>query len=75
VQTTTSRDQLEPYLKRWLLRISNDDRSVVVRAEFTENLCADIAKGSDGLSTKQAHHALLQGTHVYWECSHYVLEA
>jgi hypothetical protein len=76
VQTTmTGRDQHEPRLNRWVLRISKVDHSIIDRAEFTENLCADIAKGSNGPSTRQVHYALLQGTHVYRKCSSYALEA
>lgn len=58
--TMTGRDQLETRLIRWVLRISKDDRSIIDRAAFSESLCADIAKGSNGLSTRQVHYLPLQ---------------
>lgn len=73
------RDQIEPYLKRWVLRFRERDDSdgsyVDHRTEFTENRCAEIAKMNGDITTAQAHKALVDGRRIYTNFSYFVLEA
>ena len=72
-------DQIEPYLKRYVLRFpEHDDHTIYYdhRTELTECRCFEIAQALYGnMTTAEVHAALLAGKRIYSYFSYYVLEA
>jgi len=72
------RDQIEPYVKRWVLRfgVHGDHANYPDhRTELTDRRCFEIAQANTYLSTAETQAALFAGKRVYSTLSYYVLEA